>query len=131
MSRYWSALARELVPYVPGEQPRERDLVKLDETNVRLSKALWAWSTRNRVPFIYASSAATYGDGEGGFDDDNRVDALARLKPRERSLLLLAYSQGSSHHEIAESLGLKTGSVKALLFRARKRLASFLEEKES
>jgi RNA polymerase sigma-70 factor (ECF subfamily) len=60
----------------------------------------------------------------------NRIDlnrALSRLKPRERALLLLAYSQGSSHHEIAESLGLKTGSVKALLFRARRRLASLLE----
>jgi RNA polymerase sigma-70 factor (ECF subfamily) len=58
-----------------------------------------------------------------------RIDlhrALARLKPRERALLLLAYSQGSSHHEIAESLGLKTASVKALLFRARRRLASIL-----
>lgn len=63
-----------------------------------------------------------------------RVDlsrALARLKPRERALLLLAYAQGSSHHEIAESLGLKTGSVKALLFRARKRMAALLEEKRS
>ena len=60
----------------------------------------------------------------------NRIDlnrALSRLKPRERALLLLAYSQGSSHHEIAESLGLKTGSVKALLFRARRRLAALLQ----
>jgi RNA polymerase sigma-70 factor (ECF subfamily) len=60
-----------------------------------------------------------------------RIDlhrALARLKPRERALVLLAYSQGSSHHEIAESLGLKTGSVKALLFRARRRLAALLQE---
>ena len=58
--------------------------------------------------------------------DVNR--ALARLKPRERSLLLLAYAQGSSHHEIAESLGLKTASVKALLFRARRHLASLLQD---
>jgi len=55
---------------------------------------------------------------------------------RRRALLLLAYSQGSSHHEIAESLGLKTGSVKALLFRARRRLVGLLSapatsEKES
>lgn len=60
-----------------------------------------------------------------------RIDlhrALARLKPRERALVLLAYSQGSSHHEIAESLGLKTGSVKAMLFRARRRLVSLLQE---
>jgi len=59
----------------------ERDLVKLDEVNVRLSRALWAWCTRHSVPFIYASSAATYGDGESGFDDDNSIAALARLKP--------------------------------------------------
>jgi ADP-L-glycero-D-manno-heptose 6-epimerase len=59
----------------------ERDLAKLDEVNVRLSRALWVWCTRNRVPFIYASSAATYGDGTEGFDDDASLDYLARLKP--------------------------------------------------
>ena len=52
--------------------------------------------------------------------------AMARLKPRERALLWLAYAQGSSHKEIAESLGLRTGSVKLLLFRARRRLAGLL-----
>ncbi len=59
----------------------ERDLTKLDEVNVRLSRALWAWCTRHQVPFIYASSAATYGDGEAGFDDNGTVGALACLKP--------------------------------------------------
>jgi RNA polymerase sigma-70 factor (ECF subfamily) len=60
---------------------------------------------------------------------ERRVDldrALARLKPRDRALVWLAYAQGSSHREIAESLGVKTGSVKALLFRARRRLAALL-----
>jgi RNA polymerase sigma-70 factor (ECF subfamily) len=52
--------------------------------------------------------------------------ALSRLKPRERELLWLAYAQGSSHREIAACLGLKTGSVKLLLFRARRRLADLL-----
>jgi RNA polymerase sigma-70 factor, ECF subfamily len=52
--------------------------------------------------------------------------AMARLKPRERELLWLAYAQGSSHREIAECLGLRTGSVKLLLFRARRRLAGIL-----
>jgi RNA polymerase sigma-70 factor (ECF subfamily) len=52
--------------------------------------------------------------------------AMARLKPRERALLWLAYAQGSSHKEIAESLGLRAGSVKLLLFRARRRLAALL-----
>ncbi len=58
-----------------------------------------------------------------------RVDlsrAMARLKPRERDLLWLAYAQGSSHQEIAEMLGLKTASIKLLLFRARHRLAALL-----
>ena len=46
---------------------------------------------------------------------------MERLKPRERSLLWLAYAQGWSHEEIAASLGLRTASLKALLFRARRR----------
>jgi RNA polymerase sigma-70 factor, ECF subfamily len=60
-----------------------------------------------------------------------RVDlsrAMARLKPRERALLWLAYAQGSSHKEIADTLGLKTASIKLLLFRARRRLAALLTE---
>ena len=57
--------------------------------------------------------------------------AMARLKPRERELLWLAYAQGSSHQEIAETLCLKTSSIKALLFRARRRLATVLRERES
>jgi RNA polymerase sigma-70 factor (ECF subfamily) len=52
--------------------------------------------------------------------------SMARLKPRERDLLWLAYAQGSSHKEIAETLGLKTASIKLLLFRARRRLAGLL-----
>lgn len=54
--------------------------------------------------------------------------SMARLKPRERDLLWLAYAQGSSHKEIAETLGLKTASSKLLLFRARRRLAALLRE---
>ncbi len=52
--------------------------------------------------------------------------ALGQLKPRERELLWLAYAQGSSHQEIGETLGLKTGSIKPLLFRARHKLAAIL-----
>ena len=53
--------------------------------------------------------------------------AMARLKPRERQLIWLAYAQGSSHREIAQVLGLKSASIKLLLWRARRRLAVFLE----
>jgi RNA polymerase sigma-70 factor (ECF subfamily) len=53
--------------------------------------------------------------------------ALGRLKPRERALLWLAYAQGSSHTEIARVLGVKTASIKLLLFRARRKMAALLE----
>ena len=52
--------------------------------------------------------------------------AMASLSSREQAMLWLAYAQGSSHDEIAEALGLKTSSIKLLLFRARRRLAKLL-----
>ena len=52
--------------------------------------------------------------------------AMNELKPRDRAMLWLAYAEGSSHEEIATVMGVKTGSVKLLLFRARRRLATIL-----
>jgi len=52
--------------------------------------------------------------------------AMARLKPRERAMLWLAYAEGASHQEIANVLGLRTTSLKAMLFRARRNLAELL-----
>jgi RNA polymerase sigma-70 factor (ECF subfamily) len=66
----------------------------------------------------------------GPADAEQRTDvrrALRRLKPRERALLWLAYAQGSSHSEIAGVLGVKTASIKLLLFRARRKLAALLQ----
>ena len=51
------------------------------ETNFRLSMRLLDWCTMNAAPFIYASSAATYGDGVEGFDDDASLPALRKLRP--------------------------------------------------
>ena len=51
------------------------------ETNFRLSTRLLDWCTANATPFIYASSAATYGDGALGFRDDPSVEALKALRP--------------------------------------------------
>jgi RNA polymerase sigma-70 factor (ECF subfamily) len=52
--------------------------------------------------------------------------AMAQLSQRERELVWLAYGQGSTHREIAGMLGLRTGSIKPLLFRARRKLARIL-----
>jgi len=51
------------------------------ENNFRLSLRLLDWCTATRTPFIYASSAATYGDGTQGFTDDWSLPALRELKP--------------------------------------------------
>ncbi len=50
-----------------------------------------------------------------------------KLKPQERALLWLAYVEGYQHNEIAETLGLKSLSVRVLLFRARRKLVALLE----
>lgn len=50
-------------------------------TNFRASKTLWEWCTTTRTPFLYASSAATYGDGLNGFIDDQSLVALDALRP--------------------------------------------------
>ena len=54
---------------------------------------------------------------------------LGELAPQPRALLWLAYVEGYRHREIAEILGLKTGSIRVLLFRARRRLAALLRER--
>jgi ADP-L-glycero-D-manno-heptose 6-epimerase len=51
------------------------------ESNFKLSLRLLDWCTTARTPFIYASSAATYGNGDAGFVDDAALPALNKLRP--------------------------------------------------
>ncbi len=48
-------------------------------TNVNYTRTLWAWCSANGVPLVYASSAATYGDGSKGFDDHTPPAELVPL----------------------------------------------------
>jgi len=59
----------------------ETDADLIVDTNFRLSLNLWQWCAQHHTRLIYASSAATYGDGTAGFDDDFTAEALARLRP--------------------------------------------------
>lgn len=59
----------------------ETDVELITETNVRLPQRIWRWCTTNEVPLVYASSAATYGDGSAGFSDAEEPSELARLRP--------------------------------------------------
>jgi RNA polymerase sigma-70 factor, ECF subfamily len=56
--------------------------------------------------------------------------AMALMRPRDRQLLWLAYAEGYSHHEIAEVTGLASASIRLLLFRARRKMARLLRQRE-
>ena len=61
------------------------DVAVFNSLNLQYSKDIWRICTANQIPLVYASSAATYGDGAFGFSDDHAV--VSKLKP------LNAYAQ--------------------------------------
>ncbi len=68
--------------------------------NFRPTRALWDWCRKTNTSFIYASSAATYGDGDQGFDDDQSEASLKDLKP----LNLYGYSKHAFDKFVAHTL---------------------------
>jgi RNA polymerase sigma-70 factor (ECF subfamily) len=75
-------------------------------------------------------------DMPGDLGHGDRVDlssdleaVLDELKPRDRQMLWLAYVEGQSHREVAETLGLKTASIRPMLFRARQRMVGIMSQK--
>lgn len=71
-------------------------------SNLTLSLKLWDWCTAAGVPFIYASSAATYGDGNQGFEDGETPEELARLRP----LNLYGWSKHAFDQRVVQMLAL-------------------------
>jgi len=61
---------------------REQDRAYLSRVNVEFSQAIWRHCAQARIPLVYASSAATYGDGSLGYDDDERL--IPQLRPLNR-----------------------------------------------
>jgi ADP-L-glycero-D-manno-heptose 6-epimerase len=59
----------------------EPDADRIVQNNFMLSRDIWQWCAAHCSGLIYASSAATYGDGAEGFADDDSLEALARLRP--------------------------------------------------
>lgn len=57
----------------------ERDFDYLWRNNFEYTRMLWNYCAKGQIPFIYASSAATYGDGAEGFDDRKDIDSLMPL----------------------------------------------------
>jgi len=53
-----------------------------EKLNVEYSKRIWEYCSENRIPLVYASSAATYGNGEFGYEDSHEIiDRLQPLNP--------------------------------------------------
>ena len=69
-------------------------------TNLTLPLWLWSACAEREVPFLYASSAATYGDGAQGFEDDASPAALAQLRP----LNLYGWSKLAFDRRVAQLL---------------------------
>ena len=64
----------------------ETDEAIFKELNYDFSIALWNICVNEGIPMVYASSAATYGEGENGYDDDeSKLDLLAPLNPYGKS----------------------------------------------
>ena len=60
----------------------EMDVAYLRRVNLEYSEMLWRYAAAHALPFVYASSAATYGDGSAGYDDDEaRIPELRPLNP--------------------------------------------------
>ena len=60
----------------------ERNLKFLDKNNTSYTKSLWSFCIKKNIPLIYASSAATYGDGKHGYDDcHSELSLLEPLNP--------------------------------------------------
>ena len=139
----WGYLSR-----ISGDRQVADDL--LQESYYRLLKTTIAFESENhRRNYLYRIATNLVRDTRRGVrpvfdaaveladvaapaaaDPEARTDvrrALGRLKPRERAMLWLAYANGSSHAEIADVLGVKAGSIKLLLFRARRKLAATLQ----
>jgi RNA polymerase sigma-70 factor (ECF subfamily) len=84
---------------------------------------------RNKTSREDSDSNAFLDEAFSSDDNDLSIEmrrAFDQLKGRERQLLWLAYVEGSSHQEIADTTGLKQGSIRLLLFRARRKLAGII-----
>ncbi len=96
----------------------ETDLSKLRRYNFDYSKNLYEWCAENGKRLIYASSAATYGDGTQGFEDKEDVGSLEKLQPLNpygRSKndfdIFVAQSKAAGGKQPAQCVGLKFFNV--------------------
>ncbi|MBR1626916.1 MAG: ADP-glyceromanno-heptose 6-epimerase [Bacteroidales bacterium] len=90
----------------------EFDWNVLLKLNVDYSKEIWKICSKNDIPLVYASSAATYGDGNQGYDDDlSKIKALQPLNPYGKSKQVFDLWQLSQEKQPPFWAGLKFFNV--------------------
>src|SRR5215472_3890498 len=104
------------------------DPIQLRKLAFRIASNLMAdeWRRRRRTP---PKDVTTDEPGVTPADPSLRLDmthVFNKLKPQQRQMLWLSYVEGADHGEIASAVGVREGSVRVLLFRARKKLAELL-----
>lgn len=108
-----------------GEIAARRYLFKI-ATNL-----LHDFRRRPRAASIEELPEACFAAADTQAQSESRAElepALKQMRQRDRQLLWLAHAEGYSHREIAEVTGLAAGSVRLLLFRARRKMARLLRE---
>jgi ADP-L-glycero-D-manno-heptose 6-epimerase len=75
------SLVQGIIHMGANSSTTELDVDLVYRQNTRATLDLIQWCAQNGKRLIYASSAATYGDGSAGFDDDSSCEALSRLLP--------------------------------------------------
>ncbi len=80
LERWWKEVAT-VVHMGAVSSTTEEDVDKIIHANFTLSRDLWRWAQERQRRLIYASSAATYGDGSSGFVDRDDAESLAALRP--------------------------------------------------
>ncbi|WP_277668743.1 ADP-glyceromanno-heptose 6-epimerase [Caproiciproducens galactitolivorans] len=89
----------------------ERNFDFLYRNNFEFTKALWKFCAKEHISFIYASSAATYGGGECGFDDEADITALRPLNGYGYSKQLLDLWAQKQTEKPAQHCGFKFFNV--------------------
>jgi ADP-L-glycero-D-manno-heptose 6-epimerase len=132
----------ECITWLQKHQPKLRGVIHMgactdttefdpkvhEKLNLHASQSLWNWCTKHGTPLIYASSAATYGEGERGYDDDETQMSLLRpLNPYGESKLqfdLWAINEEHRGHHPPSWAGFKFFNVYGFGERHKGKMAS-------
>jgi len=129
------ALAEDLmqeayVRFLGASQPADADIAArryLFRIATNLLRDHWRRPKPSSLEDLPESFFATCASAEEIAVQQQLARAMSQMRPRDRQILWLAHAENYSHHEIAEITGLASGSVRLLLFRARKRMRKLME----